>query len=115
MLTECAAKSNPKSCHDEDPNIAAGTVLSHAETTPNGLVSLVAMKYNASCRRVDGSWRFSRREIQFLYYVPAEKCLQGLSRKQRLFYGGDWKDADYPEALPAWQDFDRNYPRDGAG
>lgn len=91
----------------EDPNLATGTVLSHAETTPNGLVSLAAMKYNDSYRREDGRWRFARREIQFLYYVPAEKYLEGLSRKQRLYYGGDWQDADYPEALPAWQAFDR--------
>ena len=100
---------------DDDPNTATGTVLSHAETTPNGLVSLAAMKYNDDYRRVDGRWLFSCREIQFLYYVPAEKYLEGLSRQQRLYYGGDWKNADYPEALPAWQDFDRNHPRDGVG
>ena len=98
----------------EQPDIATGTVLSHAETSPKGLVSLAAMKYDDDYRRVDRRWLFSRRVIQFLYYVPAEQYPGGLNRKQRLYFGGAWMDADYPEGLPAWQEFDRSHPQDGS-
>ena len=93
----------------DNPARAKGTVLSHAETTPNGVMSLAAMKYNDDYRRVAGRWLFARREIQFLYYVPAKDYLQAMTKRQRLFFGDAWFDADYPEQLPAWREFDRNY------
>lgn len=90
-----------------DPDVAKGTVLSHAETTPNGVMSLAAMKYDDDYRRVDGVWLFSRRTIRFLYYVPAKDYLQALAKKERLFFNGAWLAADYPEQLDAWREFDR--------
>jgi ketosteroid isomerase-like protein len=55
-----------------DPNRGTGLVLSHAETTPNGVVSIAAMRYQDDYRREsDGQWRFAKRVISFLYYVPA--------------------------------------------
>ena len=70
---------------------------------------LAAMKYDDEYRRVDGQWLFSRRSIRFLYYVPAGKYLEALKTKKRLCFEGAWSDADYPEALPAWQEFERRY------
>ncbi len=95
---------------DEDnPNLASGTVSSHAETSVNGVASLAAMKYDDRYRRVDGQWLFARRSIRFLYYVPAEKYLEALKGRQRLCFEGAWFEADYPEKLPAWQAFERTY------
>ena len=96
----------------EDPDRAKGRVLSHAETTPNGLMSLAAMKYDDDYRRVDGRWLFSRRVIQFLYYVPAKDYPQGMTKRRRLFFGDAWLEADYPENLPAWREFDRMHKND---
>ena len=90
----------------EDPDRATGLVLSHAETTPNGVVSIAAMRYSDDYRRApDGQWRFKKRVIAFLYYVPASDYSQGLNRPDRVVLGGNRLKADYPEALPAWQAF----------
>ena len=89
-----------------DPYRATGLVLSHAETTPNGVVSIAAMRYQDNYRReADGQWRFAKRVISFLYYVPASDYCQGLNHPDRVVMGGNRLKADYPEALPAWQAF----------
>lgn len=91
-----------------DPDRATGTVYSHAETTPDGVVSLAAMRYRDSYRREDGCWRFSRREIAYLYYVPATEYPAALGQPLRVHAGGTLHAADYPETLPAWQAFRRS-------
>jgi uncharacterized protein (TIGR02246 family) len=88
---------------------ATGLVYSHAETTPNGVVSLAAMKYHDEYRREDESWRFAKRVISFLYYVPAVEYGVSLSSDKRVVIGTERLAADYPEKLPAWQAFDRQY------
>lgn len=89
-----------------DPDRGTGLVLSHAETTPNGVVSIAAMRYQDDYRREsDGQWRFAKRVISFLYYVPASDYSQGLNHPDRVVMGGHRLKADYPEALPAWQAF----------
>ncbi len=94
---------------NESNDRATGTVLSHAETTPNGIVSLAGMKYDDNYQRVNGKWLFSKRVIKFLYYVPAEKYSQGLNSPKRLFVNDEWLNADYPEQLDAWQAFERDH------
>lgn len=89
-----------------DPDRATGLVLSHAETTPNGVVSIAAMRYADDYRREsDGQWRFSKRVISFLYYVPAVDFGQGLNKTNRVAIGGALIGADYPEKLPVWNEF----------
>ena len=100
---------------EESPDLAGGAVSSHAETSVNGVASLAAMKYDDEYRRVNGQWLFSRRSIRFLYYVPAERYLDALKKRKRLCFEGVWFEADYPEELPAWQEFDHKYKADGAG
>lgn len=95
---------------DEDnPDAARGTVSSHAETSVNGVASLAAMKYDDEYRHLDGQWLFAHRSIRFLYYVPAENYLQALKKRKRLCFEGDWFEADYPENLAPWQEFERKY------
>jgi len=88
-----------------DPDKATGLVLSHAETTPSGVVSIAAMRYYDDYRRDNGTWRFARREIHFLYYVPAAEFTNGLNQPQRVVMGSERLEADYPEKLPAWHAF----------
>jgi uncharacterized protein (TIGR02246 family) len=94
---------------DTDLNHATGTVLSHAETCPADTVSLAAMKYNDVYRREGGVWRFAKREINFLYYVPVTDYHKSLTSQQRFYAGGEWRDADYPEKLPVWKAFDATH------
>ena len=88
-----------------DPDRATGVVYSHAETTPDAVVSLAAMRYHDEYRRVEGAWRFARREISYLYYVPAEQYPAGLNNERRVHAAGGVQPADYPETLPVWQAF----------
>jgi uncharacterized protein (TIGR02246 family) len=92
---------------ESDPDHATGLVLSHAETTPGGTVSLAAMKYDDIYRREAGVWLFAKRTIQFLYYVPADQYSNGLNSRHRLNFGDDAHPADYPENLASWRDFER--------
>ncbi len=84
---------------------ASGLLLSHAETTPNGTHSLAAMKYDDEYRVEDGQWRFARRSISFLYYVPVAEYDGALAKANRVSVGSILMPADYPENLPAWQQF----------
>ena len=94
----------------DDPGRATGLVLSHAETTPGGVVSVAAMRYEDDYRReADGQWRFSKRVIHFLYYVPAAEYINSLNRADRVVMGDNRFAADYPEALPVWQQFIDNH------
>ncbi len=90
---------------DADPDRAQGLVLSHAETCPDGEVSVAAMRYHDDYRRVDGRWLFEAREIHFLYYVPVSAYPSVLHGPNRMHVGGEPRPADYPEALPAWRKF----------
>lgn len=92
-----------------DPDRAIGIVLAHAETCPNGEVSVAAMRYHDEYIRSNGAWRFSKREINFLYYVPQRDYATCLSSKYRFTVNGERKEADYPESLACWQDFHRKY------
>lgn len=94
---------------DADPDRATGLVLSHAETTPHGEASLAAMRYEDVYRRNDGQWRFQKRTINFLYYVPAAEYLTALNTPTRVTVAGNRLPADYPENLAAWQDFDARH------
>ena len=94
-----------------DPDCATGLVLSHAETSIDNEVSLGAMRYEDDYRRVDGRWVFRKRVLKFLYYVPAKEFSQALSGPLRFTVSGNRLPGDYPESLPAWQAFDREYGR----
>ena len=85
---------------------ATGVVYSHAETTPHNRVSLAAMRYEDDYTFVEGRWRFARREISFLYYVPAEAYASGLNQRERVTFGDRRIPADYPESLASWQAFE---------
>ncbi len=94
---------------DNNPDVATGTVASHAETCVNGVSSLAAMKYDDGYRRSDGQWLFASRSIRFLYYVPVENYQDALKQRKRLCFEGNWSEADYPEDLPVWQEFERRH------
>ena len=91
---------------------ALGTVLSHAETTPNGEPSLAAMRYEDEYKRVKGRWLFRKRTINFLYYVPAKDYLTALNKRERVTVAGNRLPADYPENLPTWLEFDAKHKSD---
>jgi uncharacterized protein (TIGR02246 family) len=94
---------------ENDRTRASGVVHSHAETTPEGVVSVSAMKYDDEYRFIAGEWLFAKRVIKFLYYVPVEQYMQRLNLEKRVRMGSQWLAADYPESLASWQQFERLY------
>jgi ketosteroid isomerase-like protein len=92
---------------------ASGLLLSHAETSPGGVHSLSAMKYDDVYRLEDGAWRFARRSISFLYYVPVSEYDGVLTQTDRVVAGDRRLPGDYPENLPAWQDFEAKHGGEG--
>lgn len=91
------------------PDEATGLVLSHAETCPNQEGSVAAMRYEDKYRRLDGRWVFAKRVLNFLYYVPVAQYPQVFADPMRITVNGNRIQADYPENLPAWQDFERKH------
>lgn len=92
-----------------DPDRASGLVLCHAETSPNGIASVAALRYYDDYRRENGRWFFARRELHFLYYVPMTDLPNALNNRNRVDIGGERKPADFPESLPAWQAFHQQH------
>lgn len=87
---------------DRDPDRATGRVLAHAETTPNGKVSVAAIRYEDIYRRVAGRWRIARRRLTFLYYTPITDYAERFGQRDRVWAGDRWVQADYPEGLGPW-------------
>lgn len=97
----------------DDPDRATGMVLSHAETSPDNTVSLAAMRYHDEYTRDDGVWRFDKRVISFLYYVPVTEFADVFKDRNRLSIGGERLPADYPENLGPWRAFHAEYVAPG--
>ncbi len=89
----------------QDADRATGLVLCHAETCPNGVVSIAALRYADEYRREQGRWRFTKRVLTFLYYLPVTEFADGLAQEKRVFRGDERTAADFPQKLPAWQTF----------
>src|SRR5829696_5659671 len=90
---------------DSDPNAASGIVLSHAEMQRKGQPMVTAIRYHDRYRREDGQWRFSERELTFMYYVPTAEYLDafgpGIGKRMRAY--DEPVAADWPENLPTWR------------
>jgi ketosteroid isomerase-like protein len=87
---------------EADPNRATGLVLAHAETTPNGVASIAAIRYSDVYAREDGAWKFAARTLAFLYYLPLAEFIARFPQRERVGFDGGWRDADFPESLPTW-------------
>lgn len=98
-----------------DRDRATGVVLAHAETTPNGKASIAGLRYEDVYRREAGTWRFAKRYLQFLYYMPMADFVARFPTEQRVGIHGGWAAADYPERLQSWQDWMAANRPGGAG
>lgn len=93
--------------HHDD--VANGVVYAHAETTRDGVVSLAAMRYDDEYEKEYDAWKFSKRIINFFYYVKTEDYLEMLTSPLRVSTGDGNVAADIPESVPAWIEFQRKY------
>ncbi|HPD93172.1 MAG: nuclear transport factor 2 family protein [Rhodobacter sp.] len=84
---------------------ATGTIFCHAETTPNGVQSVAALRYDDAYRRDGDCWRIARRVLNFFYYVPAADYAEALARPDRVVVAQGRIAADYPEKTDTWRAF----------
>jgi ketosteroid isomerase-like protein len=91
----------------DDPDLAHGTVLSHAEMNRKGQPMLAAIRYADTYARHDGEWRFAERVFAFFYYVATAEYLDalgsGLGTRMRAYE--EHGPADIPEQLASWQNY----------
>lgn len=91
----------------DDPDQAAGTVLSHAEMNRKGQPMLAAIRYSDRYARDEGQWKFAERVFAFFYYVATEEYLDalgaGIGTRMRAY--DKPMAADIPEGLQSWQDY----------
>ena len=88
-----------------DPDSATGLLSAHAELYRNDTPMVTALRYTDEYRRVGGQWRFSERQLAFLYYVPLADYPGILGVKERMRAYAAPAPADYPESLPGWRDY----------
>jgi ketosteroid isomerase-like protein len=94
---------------DADPDHATGWLSCHAECFRNGQTLVAALRYGDDYRRVGGRWKFERRLLSFLYYVPVEEYKEALGSPLRQRAYGDRRPADFPESLPSWTGWQKEY------
>lgn len=90
---------------EDDPDLADGFLVSHAEMNRKGQPMLAAMRYHDRFRRHEGVWKFAERLLTFFYYVPTCDYLDalgpGLATRNRAYDTATR--ADWPEPLPTWK------------
>ena len=85
---------------ETDADRATGLLIGHAEMTPNLVPTLAAYRYEDVYVRIGRTWKFSRRELSFLYNLPLTAYLAQLPTAERVATPGGWRRADYPD-IPA--------------
>ncbi|MGB3412393.1 MAG: nuclear transport factor 2 family protein [Microthrixaceae bacterium] len=84
---------------------ATGEVNAHAEMAfPDNLV-IAALRYHDTYRRVDGVWRFARRDQSFYYFLPAKDLVAGDYATGRKRWPGPALEAELPDSLATYSKF----------
>jgi uncharacterized protein (TIGR02246 family) len=87
----------------DDDDHARGVATGHAELALRGDLILAAYRYRDQYRREADGWRFTRRELRFIYGTPAAELASALSGALRLRWPDEpATEADIPESLPTW-------------
>ena len=60
---------------------------------------LASLQYDDTYQRYEGTWRFSRRSMSFLYYLDAREYAEVLGDPYRVRAYGEPRLADLPEPV----------------
>ncbi len=90
---------------------ATGRVSGHAELVRNGKMMVAALRYADRYRKTAAGWKFSEREISFLYYVPVAEFPDILLSPDRNRAYDKPAQADFPENLASWKEYERSRGR----
>lgn len=81
---------------------AHGQIQSTAEVYRNGVHQVVALRYNDTYERENGTWRIATRHMSYFYYVPLDKHAGILGTLKRNLTYAEPMDADFPEKTPGF-------------
>jgi hypothetical protein len=82
---------------------AGGLVNGHAELIIDQVPYWAAYRYTDDYQRVDGRWQFARRQLRFMYAVPAADYVTSFADVRRVRWPGqEPAAADYPESQDLW-------------
>jgi ketosteroid isomerase-like protein len=90
---------------------ARGRVIGHAELWRNNQMMVTALRYDDVYRNTSEGWRFARRTINFLYYVPIKDYPDILGTRNRNMAYPEPRAADFPENLPSWIAYEQSRGR----
>ncbi|MDQ4421574.1 nuclear transport factor 2 family protein [Sphingobium sp. DEHP117] len=82
---------------ENDHNLATGIVQGHCEMAIDDQTWITALRYTDTYRRVADEWKFARRFIEFMYFLPIARLSEALSSSERVFRNGNWQRADVPD------------------
>lgn len=68
----------------EDPGAATGMVYGSAQLVRDGTSHLAAFRYDDTYERGPDRWRFARRQIEYLYFLPAADLIEGIASSDRV-------------------------------
>lgn len=94
---------------EDDPDRATGEIFCHAEAHRNGQTLIGSLRYHDTYRREAGRWKYARRDMTFLYYVPVEDYAEAMGSELRQRAYGDKRKADYPETFESWTGWRAHY------
>jgi ketosteroid isomerase-like protein len=92
----------------ESDDLAHGHVNAHVEMILRGTPTLVALRYEDTYVRHEGSWKFKERITAFFYYLKTVDYLSLLGDRRRVFLSEDPIDADWPEGIATWQAYNKS-------
>jgi len=81
----------------ESRDRASGIALGHVEANRNGTSVIGGLRYHDRYRRIDGTWLFAERRLEFLYFCPTTRYAEVLTSPLRMALGETPAPADYPE------------------
>ncbi len=85
---------------------ARGLVTAHAEVSIGGITHWAGLRYTDAYRREAGGWRFARRYIATLYFMPLAQLPDGLAQAhRRVFPGTDPAATELPDSVPTYRAF----------
>lgn len=95
--------------HLTGPNEAIGWVAGYTELAMDDHIVSGVFRYDDEYRRVDGRWKFAKREISFLYAGELDNLTPALTSDRRIQWPGtDPLTAHYPEKSVAWQRYKKH-------
>ena len=71
---------DPLEVHDR----ASGMVHGSAQLVLENTAYVAAFRYRDQYEREDGRWRFAKRQLRFIYYLPATELFDGIVAEDRV-------------------------------